>query len=399
MTPKSVEQLRSESIANEEFYAKIAGGSQQHVLTAYAGKIFNCDAREGVIDKRTEIVDIGKFVKASIAGSSGEDTSIDPFTEYGKTLIEEADKFQKKVDNAGFEPVQHIYGSSGPNLFESPYEVVRRTNYLLDVVGPSYADPSYFNAINAVNVRQVEQLNFTGYIKSAVVGAQKEIGDDVTPQPVRQAFTSYEKAIYADSMRYEFSMRDKKDSVFDIEAEMTADVRGAFDTLKDAKVTDLINAVSSSGDVSPDWDALDATHGAFTGFADNDVRVADQALRAYGGGDLIIMPQDTWNLYRRNVGGQFIVPKGVQSAEPPTARTGQLPMHEHLTYYINDNLTASTFAVINKRTFADHFMGPVLNISYKNSMVSGQVEDRIIFDFNGIKQKLAAGCKRYIGTT
>ena len=389
----NITQLKQKSLETEQFYNNIAGRGQEHVLTFFNNKIYNCDARSG-IDPRTAILDVKKLVEKKIAGSAGQDSSIEPFTEYGKTLVEEAQKFQKIVDNAGFEPVQHIYGSTSPNLFESPYETVRRTNYLLDVVGPQYADPAYFNALNVVNNVSVDQMNFQGYIKSAVTTALVEVGDDITPQPVRQAFTSYQKAIYADAMRFEFSMRDKKDSVFNIEEQMTADVRGAFDTLKDAKVTDLINAVSSSGDPSPDWDAVSGNF--YTGDSANDIRLADTALRSYGpSGNAVIMPQNTFNKYRKNVNGAMGSPIGQTSAEPATARTGQLPMNEHLPYYINDNITTLTFAVINKRTFADFFQGPVLNISYKNSMTAGQIEGRVIFDFNGIKQKVASACSRW----
>ena len=369
-----------------------------HVVSFFNGKIYNCDARDGFIDYSKECVDVNAFVENKIKGAKGlhkEAAQIDPFTDYYKGLLEEHKKIVDKLSGT-YLPFGSVKGAASPgsNTIETPYEVVRRVNALIDVVGPKYRMAN-FNALEVVNVRPVDQLNFVGFTKNAVMDGTPEIGDHVTPPPVRQAFTAYDKAIYADSFRYEFSQRDKRDSVINIEQEMIADIPGAMAAMKDAKITTPLNAMASLGDLA-DWDAV--TGNFYTSDAAGHVEDNDNQQSTIGGATHIIMPRDVRRLYLRNI-QSAIGGTPPPSAEPDGARMFRLPLNDHIMAVINNQITANTYIVISKPSWADFFQGPTISVAYQNKMTPGQVEGSLLFDFNGFKEKLALGARKQNGLT
>lgn len=389
-----IEASRTDSAYNQMLAAKIEKSSNfdTHVITAFNGWVYDCDARLGYVDKSSKLINIAALNQKKILGASGkvdEAAKINPYSDRMKGLLVEADKQIK-----GASSVKGA-ASSGNNVIETPFEIVRRINTLAEVVGAQYRMANY-NALEVVNVRNVDQLNFVGWSKNGLVEGTPEIGDYVTPQAVQQAFTAFDKALFADTFRYEFSQREKRDSAINILSEMLADIPGAMARMKDNKITSVINATSSLGDISPDWDAV--TGNFYSGDAAADIETADNLLSSVGGATHVIMPKDVRRLYLRNI-QSAIGGTPPNSAEPDGNRIFPLPLNDHITAVINNQITANTFTVINKPSWANFFQAPVINVSYKNSMTSGQVEGAIIFDFNGFVEVLTTSKKKYNGVT
>jgi hypothetical protein len=376
------------TIENQTLEQKIARSPDFgiNVLSCVNGIIYAHDARTGFLPTESKLVDVRAFMDKKIKGATGkidEAVKIDPFFETYKNVLENTDALIKGAT------------SSGNNVIQTGHELIRQVNTLVDVVGPQY-QPYIYNASMVVNQKPVDKLSFVGFTKNGVVEGIPEISDNITPPPVTPAFTAYDKAIFADSIRWEFGQRELKDSAFSLESEMLKDIPSAMLKMKDDKITAIINAVASLGDISPDWDAYTGEH--FTGDAVADIETDDNALNSLGGATHLIVPKDVIRLYKRNVqSGMLSVPS--PSAEPSTSRSGQLPMNEHITYVVNNGLTANTYALIAKDSWADHFLGPTIQVDYQNKMSSGQLKGTILFDFNGVQVKLATALKKRNGLT
>lgn len=393
--------LPTDSAINEMIAKKVSedGNYNQSVLTYFEGKIYHADARDGKLDDSKIVVNVPAFMEHRIKGAQGkleEAAKIDPFTDYYKYLLDEHDKMAKKLSGLSLS-VSSIAGAaaSGNNVIETPYELTRRINALIDVVGPKY-NLLNFNSLEVVNVRPVDQLNFVGFTKNGLVEGTPEIGDHIVPQPVRQAFTAFDKAIFADSFRYEFSTREKKDNVFSLEQEMLADIPGAMAKMKSDKITTPLNAMASLGDLTPDWDAV--TGNFYTADAAFDIETDDNALNSLGGATHWIAPRDVVRLYKRNV-QSAIAGTPAPSMEPAGERMGRLPLNDHITYVVNNTIATNTAILIQKGAWADFYQGPTINIAYQNKMTPGQVMGSLLFDFNGFKEKLATGAKKRNGFT
>jgi hypothetical protein len=355
------------------------------VLTAFNGWIYEGDARKNYLEKDSKLVNVNDFMKKRVAGAAGNieaAAKIDPYTDKMKGYLEDS----KRISGAA---------SSGNNIIETPYEVVRQIRTLTEIVGPMYRMANY-NAQEIVNVRNVDSLNFVGWTKNALTEGTPEIGDDVTPQPVRQAFTAFDKAIFADAFRYEFSQREKKDSAINIEREIIADVAGAMARMKDNKITSVLNAAASLGDITPDWDSV--TGNFYDADAAKDIETDDNALSSLGGATHIILPRDVIRLYKRNI-QSAIAGTPPASTEPDGARIFPLPLNEHITAVVNNQITANTFILVAKPAWMDMYQGPVVNVAYKNNMNAGQMEGAILFDFNGVVEKLTTARRKRNGLT
>lgn len=370
-------------------------------LTFYDGKIFlgnplDYPDPKAVINRKNWLVNVnawhGKKALAA-SGKAEEAAHIEPFSELFKGMMEEAYRYSKILrDN--YIPARQVLSAAGP-LLQTAYETVRRTNWLTEVKGPKY-NLSVFNATNVVTVRNTTDLNMVGFTRSGKLAGTPEIGDNQIPELSQNTFASYDKFMYADSFRYEFGMREKRESVPDVEAQVTQDIPGVFAKMKDDKVTTLANGVTGTTPTT-DWDSLTGEH--YTNQADKDIEDADNTLVDYGGAMSVLWPRAVANAYRRNVNGAPGPLRGNSVALPESAerkRQWNLPLNEHIIGYINGTINTGEAVVISDQ-WATLFQGPTIQVNYKNVMTPMQVEGRILFDFNGVKEQVAAAATRLQG--
>lgn len=359
------------------------------------GRIYEIDMRPGVDPTRSEIeqsflIDIDKFWEAKKLAKMGkkeESEKIVFASQYFQDLLKEAGKQKAKVDST-FQPYSRTLGSASlGNIINTAYEVVRRINYLTVVTSPYY-NMANFNAKNVTNVIGVTNLNLKGFYKNALPQGIPEIGDNVTPDITTLQYTAFTKSIFADSFRYEFTMRDISDSAFSLEAQVQADIPGVFAKMETQKITNLINALTPDVTISTKWNTISGNF--YSADAASDVEAGEVSLDNYGSGDSIILPRDTMRFYLKNIQSAIntLAPPSLQ--KPDSVRTGIMPRNPNLTYFVNNFLTSKTFFVVSKFHFLDFYQGPKVNVSYKNQFTPGQVEGRIMFSFNGIIQKIRA---------
>jgi hypothetical protein len=302
------------------------------------------------------------------------------------SIIEEAEKQRQLIENnPGISPARLL--AAAGNTIETAYDTIRRINYLTEIVGPQYVLDDY-NALEAVNIRTVKDLQFKGFYKSSsLLTGQGRIGDHVTPNVARQAFTAYEVSLLADSFRYEFGMREQKDSVFSLDAEIKKEIPGLMKKLKDDRITTAANAKSGT-DISPDWDATSGNF--YSADAPGDIEAIEETLDQYRSELIMLAARDTIRLYNRNIQAPNVADAPKSQILPASGRSGTLKMNAAVKYYINPSITASSLILIAKKAWMDWFQGPVINVSYKNQMTPSQTEGRIVFDYNGDVEKIAA---------
>lgn len=361
---------------------------------------------DGYYDNATKLVNVDKlFEHKRLVGAGGQGIGTNEIlTQTYQTIIEEAKTQKAKIDaNPGLNPARVLgkfvgAAASGANLIQTAYESVRQVNYLSGVVGQQYQLEDY-NAWKAFNERRVSVLNVVGFRKSSsLLQGMQEIGDHTTPPPVQQTFASYNKSLYADTFRFEFGMREKKDSVFDIQAELTKEIPGAMARLKDAKAYTILNAASDDGAIAPNWDLITAGNSVYDTDAVADVESDESALNPYGSDALVMVaPRAVIRAYVRNaqevgVASTTFTP---QSMIPAGRRSGTLQGNPAVGYLTNESMTAGTYTITARQSYGDFLKGNVVNVSYKNQMSPAQTEGRIVFDFNGFVVKDTSAIRRH----
>lgn len=362
---------------------------------------------DGYYENATKLVNLDNLMEhKKLVGAGGQGLGTNEiFSQTYQTVIEEASKQKLQIEaNPGLNPSRIIgmagAAASGANLIQTAYESVRQVNYLTGVVGQQYQLEDY-NAWKAFNERKVSVLNVVGFRKSSsLLQGHKEIGDHTTPPPVQQTFASYNKSLYADTFRYEFGMREKKDSVFDIQGELTKEIPGAMIRMKDEKAYTILNAATDNGAYATDWDDKGSTAGFYDADAVADVETDESNLNAYGSDTLVMVaPRAVIRAYARNaqevgVASSTFTPS---SMVPAGRRSGTLQGNPAVGYFTNENITAKSYVITAKQSYGDFLKGNVVNVSYKNQMSPAQTEGRIVFDFNGFVTKDISAIRRHTG--
>ena len=380
-------------------------GTQTHVLTIFKNKILDYDARLGPITKKVMdkywLVDLAKKQRAQTLAASGATDAAygmadESRSEAYKALLQEYTKQAKRVGNSSESPhsILKPAGAAG-QIIDTAYEVVRRINFLEKVAGKSYL-MERFQGRNVVNIESKEDLNFRGFTQDELLEGTPEIGDNITPDPVKPEFTFFEKQIFADSFRYEFGIRDKKDSQIDIVERLTRQIPGVMEKMVNDKIAAIINAKSSALDVA-DWDVDSDANGNFDNDAAEHIEDMDVSIQDYDGEHVLIAPRKVIRLYRRNTQGRNV--ETAPSGQKSDGRSGPLPFNEHITYYIDNHITANEATLIAKNHFIDLYDGPRVEVSYRNELTPAHMEGRILFHFNGVKKKLDSAAIKYNGFT
>jgi len=355
---------------------------------------------QGYVDNDSKLLNADQYMKHMKMVAAGKDglKENNVMSQAYQTMVEEAKAQKDKIDsNPGLNPARLIgAAATGSNLIETAYEIVRRVNYLSGIVGKQYNLADY-NAVDAFNIRPVNVLNVVGFRKSsALLQGLPEIGDHTTPPPARQTFATYEKSIFADSFRWEFGMRELKDSVFNLKGELTKEIPGVFARMKDDKAVVILNAAADDGAIAPNWDLITAGNFVYDTDAISDVEADEAALDQFDGSRAMVTPRAVIRAYERNIhqvgiGGS----ENVGSLNPTGPRKGTLAGNREVGYSINQGLTAATYIITAKQSYADLLKGAVVNVSYKNQMSPAQTEGRLTFDFNGLIVKDIAAIRRH----
>lgn len=400
-------QALTDSQKNADIAEKVtAGGNYQAQVLTYlpnTGWIHNAAMMDdGYLDNDSKLVNLDKYLEhTKLVGAGGKGLSKNSvFSKKYETILEEAAKQRSLIEsNPGINPAQLLgAAATGNNLIETEYETVRKVNYLTGVVGKQYQLADY-NARMAVNERRVNVLNVVGFRKSSsLLQGLPEIGDHTTPPPFKQAFATYNASLYADSFRYEFGMREKRDSAFDLVGQIIAEIPGIFARMKDDKITTLFNAASDDGAYSEDWDDKGTTAGFYDADAASDVETDEANLDQYGSDELhMVAPRAVIRAYLRNIQevGVGSMERTPDSLNPEGRRNGILPANPEVTYHVNTSMTAKSYVITAKQSYADLLLGPVVNVSYKNQMTPAQTEGRITFDFNEVVSKDTSAIRRH----
>ena len=391
-----------------ENHAKASRASAVHIMTKYPdGKIYDYDAREGAPSNKIKndswMVDTNLLVQAKLAKDNGDLEKYASIMEQARSplyvdLIQEAAKQDRLVERAGYIPpsqsllTKHTLAAAGEQLLQTAQEIVRQTKYIPKVTGVFYRNEKY-QAVNLANKISTNDLTLKGALDTQLPVGHPEIGDDQTPEITRGLFSTYEKQIFADSFHYGFGMREKSDSWFNIMERMTSKVAGVMLRMKNDKIVTVVNNVTAIA-IGTKWNTYN-TNGIVDVDAAKSIEDAVNAVEDFDGNIVMAGPRHVIRAYQRNVQGRNVT--SVPSTQPASNRSGTLEFNPEVTYYVENALTDATFILAAQDAFIDHFIGPEIDVAYKDQMKPSNWEGRILFHFNGIQKKIDAASKRYTG--
>lgn len=383
-------------------------GKSLESVTYLNGKIYLADGFDYknpdgtiTIPNELELVNVENFMKAKRYGASGDKSLIDKVEDIKifTDLYHTYDAYYQKVLEAqkdSWIPWHHIVGAAGTEAVTA-YQAIRRSKDLLStVIGERYVNEDY-QAINIAELVERAKAFKIEYLKrtSAVVTVQQGLMDDQTPDPARDVFSLTSQEIFADGIQHEVSMRDTADTLADINAEFMKQLPGAFLAAKNGKCTTLLNAIT--GNNQGDWTAV--TGSFYDVHAEDDVQVAEDAVKKYGQTRIAIFATDAIKGYLRNYQGivNNNAPSGVKSTTDVNAKSGRLPGNPNTQFYVDDDLTAGTYVLAAKESYMKLLQGMILQTSVVDKTTPGQTERRFWFDYNKAVESLTSA--QYKGTS
>ena len=396
----------SDKYTNTQQNVKALAGMKTSVLTIYKDKILAADARDYEITDKvindTWLFDMGAASKAKTLAAAGHKDASEDMVDKSrsklyKDMLDDYNREKKRIEAAPYSsPRSVLHGKHSPlaaagNIIQTAYEVARKINDLQKVAGKSYF-PERFQGRNAVSVESTGDLNFRGFTHDELLEGQPEIGDNTVPDPAKINLGSFEKALHADSFRWDLGTREKTDTAISLVERFARQIPGIMEKMVNDKIMAVINALSSSEDVL-DWDVFTGDH--FTNDAAADIENSLSDIEDYDGQKIMIAPRQVIRLYRRNVQGLNVE----TSISGQTTRSAPLPFHEDVTYYIDNAMTTNTFAVIAKEHYASLWEGPKLNVTARNELTPNNNEINVLFHFNGVEQKITGAASKKNGVT
>ena len=386
---------------------KVAKMDQIHVMTNFEGKVLDYDARNGEITNKiindSWLIDANQYNLAADAKARGDyegyarlmETARSPLY---KDLLVQAAKEEARIERAGYVPPSQVLvgrtaaaaGEVDGQVLHTAHEIVRQTKYQQKVSGVFYRTEKY-QAVNLVNKISTNDLTTKGATDETLPEGHPEIGDDQTPETARLFFNVFEKQIFADSFHYGFGMREKKDSWFNIEERMTSKVAGLMLKMKNDKILKLVDAIPSvTGYDSETWDTYRTTtngvHDIVQYDAAKTVEDSIQSLEDYQGDIIHTMGRLVHRWYNRNTQGRNVT--SVKSTLPAGNRSGQFEWNDGAYYIENGLAQQKDIYTIVKDAWCDHYIGPEVDVAYKDRMKPSNWEGRIMFHFNGLQVKL-----------
>lgn len=380
------------------------GASSQHVLSVINGKIHDIDPRnyDGSIPNKhlrdTELYDLAIDARIASLTSDGkiEDAAkLDATLSRGFDLAEDAARQMKRMDRDWNGRLIKPVGAAG-NVIDTPYEVARQLKYLSKVSGKEYK-LKIFQARNTINIiSSGSDLHLTGFLKiSDLLKGSPESSDYIEPNPSRQAFDKYEKAIYADSFHWQSTIRERSNTGPNIESEMAKELPGIMEEMVDSKIRAEWDTLSLNATLG-NWKAAGA-NGHFNEFADEDVQDGATLIDEFSGQFIMYCHRKVISAYLKNIKGRNY--DGVKSILPEGERSGVMPLNEDVTYYVGNQLAEDEFIVAAREHAIELHQGPQLDIMYKNERTPGQLIGRMKFNYNGVITKLTGAATKFDGVT
>ena len=386
-----------------------SNASQQHVLTKYPdGKIYDYNALDGIPSKQIKrdswLVDTKAEYAAYQAKLAGEmekyaalmDTARSPLY---KELLVAANKQDAKLDGLYMPPARalltkHAEAAGDGQILETAQEIVRQTNYQKKVTGVFYRNEKY-QAVHVANEVATEGLTTKGALDPQLPVGHTEIADDYTPEYTRPEFKTFEKQIFADSFHYGFGMREKSDSWFNIEQQMTKKVPGLMLKMRNNKVLNLLQSATDTTAYSVDtlWNAyITNGGGVVAGDASEEIDKMRKLVEDFEGETIFfIAPHSVIRWYERNVEGHEV--KSINSKMPAEDRSGMLPYNRGVTYFVENGMTAGHGVLGIKEAWTDAYTGPQIDVAYKDDKKPSAWEGRLLFHFNGVQRKFASAAQ------
>jgi len=378
------------------------GASTQHVLSVINGKIHDIDPRnyDGQIPNKhlreTELYDLSidaRITSLLAEGKINEAEKLDATLSRGFDLAQDAARQMKRMDRDWNGRLIKPIGAAG-NVIDTPYEVARQLKYLSKVSGKEYK-LKIFQARNTVNIiSSGSDLHLTGFLKiSDLLKGSPESSDYVEPNPSRQAFDKYEKAIYADSFHWQSTIRERSNTGPNIESEMAKELPGIMEEMVDTKIREEWAILATNATLG-NWKATGA-NGNFDENADEDVQDAATLIDEFSGQFIMYCHRKVISAYLKNIKGRNY--DGVKSILPENERSGVIPLNEDVTYYVGNQLAEDEFIVAAREHAIELHQGPQLDIMYKNERTPGQLIGRMKFNYNGVITKLTGAATKFDG--
>jgi hypothetical protein len=357
------------------------------------GFIYLGDARD-YLDSDNRIINVDLLKKSQVLGASGHANPDQTKGVYTNTYLQMMANYKrmleikKKIPSKSLSKIgEKILGAAGPTA-TADYQAIRRTGDLLtQVLGQEHTNEDY-QAINVAEVVNKDSVKFE-YIKrtSARIIAQKGIPDDVEALPLKHVYTTGTKEIFAYGLSFSVSMRDIIDTKTDIVADFMKQVPDAFLAAKNEDVVTLLNAISG-GTNQGDWDSFSSGIAAVN--AANQVQTAEAAVKAYGSPLVCILDTTSLNGYLQNLQGAYFQGQqqniAAQSRATAPTKSGILPGNPGVTYYVDDAITAATYALAAKSGYMKHFQAMTINTEYKNPRTPGQAVQKFMYEFAGFEE-------------
>lgn len=378
------------------------GASAQHVLSVIDNKIYAIDPRnyDGQIPNKhlrdTELFDIsinGRIESLTADGKIDEAEKLDPTLSLGYDLAADADRQMKRMDRDNNGRLIKPVGAAG-NIIDTPYEVARQLKYLSKVSGKEYK-LKIFQARNTVNIiSSGSDLHLTGFIKiGELLKGSPKLSDYQEPDPSRQAFDRYEKAIYADSFHWQSTIRERSNSGPNIESEMAKELPGIMEEMVDAEIRSKWDTLSINATLG-NWKST-ASNGHFDENSDEDVQDGATLIDEFSGQFIMYCHRKVVSAYLKNIKGRNY--DGVKSILPENERSGVVPLNEDLTYYVGNQLAEDEFIIAAREHAVEMHQGPQLDIMYKNERTPGQLIGRMKFNYNGVIVKFPEAATKFDG--
>ena len=386
----------------------VNNASEQHVTTYYKDLIMDYDARNGPITNKIKddswLINTKKIHLADEAMAAGDEEKYAKIMETArsplfKELLVKAGKQRRDIAAAGHVPPtqvllsRHNIAAAGDQMVQTAHEIVRQINYQMKVSGVHYRMEKY-QAVNVANKISTNDLTTMGAIDLQLPVGHPEIGDDVTPEAVRGIFQTFSKQIFADSFHYGFGMRETSDAWFDIKNRMTRKLAGVMLKMKNDKLVAAlkgITAVSNAGN----WQTYKMNHDFYDRDASEDVEDAHHSIEDFEGEVLAIANRKAIRAYERNVQGRNV--EATKTHQSQGGRQGMFEFNPELKYYVENELENGKMYVLSKDQWCDHYIGPEIDVSYRDRMKPSEWEGRVMFHYNGIKVKINSSAKIMTG--
>lgn len=424
--------------ANNQKNLQVLNGASAKVLTIKDGKILDIDAREldgkPISDKivaETLLFDMHGEFNDEVATMAAKNIPMDqhyialgaagnlPLNQDEKAKIHERNASpafmdllkqavsQRKAVNNSFTPAWQVLHTKGDHralgaagngndvLYQTAYELVRRVNYLRFEARRSFYTPS-FQLRNLCNIQSVPNFNYLGFAQPKLMRGQKHISDQAKPDPQTPTFTKYQVELFADSFRWQTTMRERVDSFVELGQSIQRQVVGIFEEMMNERIQTFLDGatIPSVAVRGGSWSAY-AT-GGFHHSADAVAAFEDAEidLETFEGPMNTVMNRACHRLFARNIQGINV--ESPRSTAATNERSGTLASVPMMTYYI-DNHVRNYFMVAKRDHFLKLLDGVKLDFSYRDQMTAGNMEGKVRFEYNNIVPMLTSAAKKYIG--